>query len=620
MERTDLSVRNWPATIAAAALPALLFELVLWLPMPASFSRPFSAYSTPFFLITLLLYFGCFRLDGMKGWIAAACLTMLLLGLTLSFLWSSGYSDDKIIAGLVPFRDGFDYYNGAKLILGGRSISNLNEGAAWRPLYPGFLSALLWLTGSNLQWSLAIQVGLAGFCFVLSAYLLRNLIGAAGAAVYMTLLYFYIQPLIGTAYTETLGVAAGCLGFVLLCAAATTKRSWSLVAGLAVLMLAVSERAGAFFIFPLLIMWAGWAFRQGMRYSWKHAGLAALTVAATYLVVNTLFRTLIVEPGGFPFGNFSFTIYGQVVGGAGYHKAFEDLSVRNPALILRAAERFFLAHPGSFFIGAAKAYRDFFSPQLGVLSFDSGVPGLAVWFAASVLLLAGLYLSARRISTPESSMLLAGFLGIFLSVPFLPPIDGGIRIYASTMPFVYALPAVAAARWLPGKQPDEMDGGVILPAWMLSVVVMLLTVIAPVLILHLTSKIVAAAQSCAAGQVPYATLFSAGSYVDLVPDQAGACGRVPEVCLRDFGGYSRSNDPSDAAVYEVLITRAQLSAARVFAADDLISGRPHLFVGARDDLKVDNNSVITGCASETVVKGRPSIYSVQTIIPASFVE
>ena len=189
--------------IAFAVLPLLLFSGLILVRIPDPVSRALSAYSLPLFVIVLVLYFAGFRLPAKYHWLAVAGLTMLLLGLTLSFLWHSGYSDDKIIAGLLPFRDAFDYFNGADWILSGQPIRLINEGAAWRPLYPGFLAALLWITGRNLQFALAIQVGLAGICLSLAALHVGRRWGAAAGALFATLLYFYIQPLIGTAYTET---------------------------------------------------------------------------------------------------------------------------------------------------------------------------------------------------------------------------------------------------------------------------------------------------------------------------------------------------------------------------------------------------------------------------------
>jgi hypothetical protein len=599
--------------IPGVAVPVFLYCLVLLIRIPYPVSRAFSAYSLPFFLLVLLVYYFAFRLPGAYSRLAAACVTVVLLGLSLSFLWNSGYSDDKVIGGLLPFRDAFDYYNGANWILRGHAIRIINEGASWRPLYPGFLAALLFMTGRNLQWALAVQVGLAGLCFSFAANEVRRRLGPAGAALFATLLYFHIQPLIGTAYTETLGLALGCIGFCLLLQSVETRRSLQLILGLVMVMLAVSARAGAFFVFPMLVAWAGWAWRGHGRFSLRYAGLAFETLSLSFLIVNTLFTRLMVEPGGYSFGNFAFTIYGQVVGGAGYHKAFEDLGVRNPAVILRAAERFFFAHPLGFVAGAAKAYRDFFSPQWGVFSFGPGLQDRVAAVVGTLLLLAGLYRSWKQRSAASSSLLVACFMGILFSIPFLPPIDGGVRIYASTMPYLFVLPAVALAGLRPGERGDPASPPLGAASAFVCIVLALLTLVAPVALRSFARPPTPTALSCPVGQVPYAAEVPAGSYVDLVPVGSLACDSVPEICVSQLQEYAASSDPSDAQMFAQLAGFAQSSAARIFAANDLVNGKPHFFAASADALKVPGAALVTGCAAETTIRGRPSIYAIQTI-------
>ncbi|MFN2120592.1 MAG: hypothetical protein ACK2T0_09395, partial [Anaerolineales bacterium] len=545
-------------------------------------------------------------------WSAIATLTMLLCGLSLSFLWHSGYSSDKIIGGLLPFRDAFDYYNGANWILRGEAIKVLNEGAAWRPLYPGFLAALLWLTGSNLQWALAIQVGLAGLCLALAVFSVGRKWGAAPAGLFAALLFFYIQPLLGTAYTETLGLAFGCLAFILLLESDSGHGIRGLIAGLVVLMLAVSVRAGAFFIFPALILWAGWSWRKAGRFSFRVAAIALLTVVAGYVVLNSLFARLTVEPGGFPFGNFAFTLYGQVNGGAGYHKAFEDLGVRDPAVIMRAAERFFIAHPASFALGAAKAYRDFFSPLWGVFSLGFGALDIGLSVVLTLLLLLALVQAVRDLRRPFHALSLAAFLGVLASVPFLPPIDGGIRIYASTMPFIYLLPALALAALIRSSNSEPALSFAAAASTALAAVLGIVTVLVPLGIRYLATSSTVAAPSCPPDQAPYVAAVNPGSYVDLIP--AGArCGTLPDVCLAEFNSYGGANDPSDAAFIEAISSHAAGASLRLFDANNLLDGRPHVFAAPHSLPGLTSAGQISGCATETQVKGRPSIYLLQSV-------
>ena len=425
MKPAAFRINHRALSVLNIIIPLLFYGVILAIPISYSVSKAFAFYSVPFFLLILILYYINFRLPEKFRWLGGATLTSILLALRLSFLWTSGYSNDMVIGGLIPFRDAFDYYHGAKFISVGQLISNNSNGATWRPLFPGFLSSMLFIFQQNFQWSLAVLVILTGICYFLSAYLINQNLGSFSAAMYMSLLYFYIQPLIGTAYTEPLGLAIGCLGFVLLWTAAKKQNVLDLIFGLTIFTLALSVRAGAFFILPALILWSGWAFRGVKRFSLKYAGIAAVALLITFVAINTVYDQLVVQPGGVPFGNFAATLYGQVVGGAGYNWAFRVLPSRNAIFIYRAAGRYFLAHPLSFFIGAYKAYRDFFLPQLGILSFLTGSEfpwlGILLWIIASLLLLWGLFKSFRNFARPEFSLLIAAFAGILVSIPFLPP-------------------------------------------------------------------------------------------------------------------------------------------------------------------------------------------------------
>ena len=118
-------------------------------------------------------------------------------------------------------------------------------------------------------------------------------------------------------------------------------------------------------------------------------------------------------------------------------------------------------------------------------------------------------------------------------------------------------------------------------------------------------------------EMPYVATLSAGSYIDLMPEGAAACGTLPEVCLKEFRSYTAANDPSDAAVFEQLATAAEASPQRVFEANNLVDARPHVFLGPTLSLEFAGTASVSGCATEIQVKGRPSIYSMRSITIAA---
>ena len=597
--------------------PFVLFVLVLIIPV--SISAFFSHFSFLYFLLVLLLYYVSFRFTRQYSWFLAACVTALFFSMHLSYFWRSGYSGNMIVGGLLPFRDGFSYYSGASFLSDGYRIANI---AAWRPMYTSFVASLLFLTQHNLMWSMAILVGLLGTSCVLSAYVIRNDFGALAAALYTTFLYFYIQHLVGILYTELLGLSLGCLGFVILWNAIKSQRLDKLAMGLAVLVVAVSARAGTFFVFPVLVLWAGWAFRKQSRFSLRAAIIAFVAVSLVFLIVNPVFSSLIVEPGKRSFGNFAFTLYGQVVGGAGYNAAIQRFATRNSDIIYRATWKFFLAHPLSFFIGAAKAYRDFFFSNLGIFRYYSPnghvIWSYLIWIAGLSLTAVGIVKSVRKIFEPLYSFFVAVLLGFLCSIPFLPPIDGGIRIYASTMPLFFGFVAVATGKFNPFRELWISDGRLSKIAGMLSALVIIFTVVIPIFIQRWSTVPTFDVPSCPPDQTPYAIEFHQGSFVDILPDEDAVCGQALRICAGDFQNSSAEMlaDASDAEVYQVLMDNgiSTGNTTRFFVANDLVSNQAYLFMGFANDLQRDaSHTLISGCGTVHSIKKRPPVFQIETV-------
>jgi hypothetical protein len=333
-----------------------------------------------------------------------------------------------MIGGLLPYKDAKNYYLGANLILHGLPVERAGQ-ALERPLFPGFLSALVLVTGQNLKIALGIIVQLAGLGLCLSARRLSRSVGPFAAGLYCTLMYFYIQPLIGYALSELLGFMLGCLAFCLIWRASNNLSWFDLILGLLTLLVAVSARAGAFLIFPMLAIWVGWIFRGEKRFSIKSAVYVLAVLVIGYFLINIVYARLFGIPPGSAFGNFSYALYGQVRGGTGWHSAIEELGTREPGVVYRAAWQFFLAHPTSLLIGFAKSYRDFFLPGNGSIfafRFDSwrDWANLMVWAIVMLLLVWELILLLKDIHLNRASLLLAGFVGVIHhGILFCPPCD-----------------------------------------------------------------------------------------------------------------------------------------------------------------------------------------------------
>jgi hypothetical protein len=598
------------ATIISALcwiLPLLLYWLVLALRLPYPISRQLSNYSSLLFMAALAAFYLAFRPRPRVSLLAALALTMLLAGLSVSSLWTSGQSDTGIIGGLLPYKDSKNYYFGALQILNGLPLQ-AGVNAVRRPMFPGLLSTALLLTGGDLKIATAILAQLAAFGLFLTARTMRHSLGPAAAAMMAALLFFHIEPKLGYNLSELAGFTLGCLAFCMLWEAAA-NRSWMLAAlGLITLVAAVTARAGAFVVFPALTLWCGWLFRGQRRFSLKAAALVAAGIAAVYLLVHPLYSRLLRVDLTDQWDNFVHAMYGQVHGGTGWHKAIEDLGTTDTTVALHATWEYFRAHPSMLLVGVGKSYRDFFLPS-EVMIFPVGSPresawvNYTLWAALMVLLLRGLLMAIRGRRLGRLSMLLAAFAGILLSVPFLPPMDGGARFYASTMAFFFALPAIAVAgrqafidTELEGDSPSRSS-----PSLAASSAVALLAciLVVPVLISRLTLPLAPAAPSCPAGQQPFVIRALPQSHIDLVPGTAkDACGQVPLVCLADFDLNATQKINDDLMQAVLALAHTSPGGIRITPAMNLLDARFGYFIEtmpAADTLPA--GQLESGCAA-----------------------
>lgn len=608
--------------ILSFSVPLVLFWVVLLSKIPYFFSQSIHEYSLVIFLIVLGSYYLCFKLHDPYGIFASFSLSMVLFALALSFKWTSGFSDNGMIGGLLPYKDGKNYYYGANLILNGLPVIRAGQSTE-RPLFPGFLSALLLLTDQNLKIALAIIVQLAGIGLYLSARQIRASTGVLSASLFSTFMYFYIQGLTGYVLSESLGFTLGCFAFILIYRAAHNLKWFDLTLGLITLLVAVSARAGAFFIFPILILWVGWIFRGEQRFSIKAAASSFVIILVGYFLINTIYARLLGIPPGFAFGNFSYALYGQVRGGTGWHSAIEELGTRQPSVVYSAALKFFLEHPASLFIGFAKSYRDFFLPvNTSIFPFKvygwQDWPNFVMWMGTMLSILRGLILSLKHIRLNITSLMVAGFVGIIFSIPFLPPIDGGARFYASTMAFFFVLPAVGVAQLSKGLEEILTSNNDLqserFVSRSVSIILLALTLIVPIGIYSFSQKPTSTVSSCPSRQEPFAMEMHQGSYIDLVKEGTAKCGFAPEVCFRDFEANNTELAIDDYYQKVILLTENNDGNVRIIPAINLVNEKFHYFYFSHS--KIPNNSMVnlvTGCAIEITTRNQ-SIYYVESAV------
>lgn len=443
--------RYW-RTLFVGILALLIYAFMLWLPIPAEVGL-FVRYNLVLLtLIALPLLYITFRIKGFWGIFAAFSLTLLLFGLPLSGLWRSGANEPFIIGGLLPFSDAASYYSDALRVVEGHRFSAFS---ARRPLFPALLTVLLAITGQNLMISIAILgVLIAIICYVAAREIQRSF-GTLPSVVFLFILFLFYRRIAGTTMTENLGLPLGVAAFTILWGAARRKNLWQTVIGLLLLTLALNARAGTFFILPALSLWCGFAFKGKRIFSITAFSFSILAVALGF-GLNMLVFKLVADPGGMVFSNFSYTLYGVVAGGKGWMQILID----HPELaqlddVSRSAQTYALvfnawkAHPFNIVVGAFKNWFDYLLPRgAGAFGFIRGNEAVS-WgnYAFRILLSVfagwGLITAWKQRKREPYTLLLWAAVGIFLSVPFVPPNDSNqMRVYAATVTFSLAFCAI----------------------------------------------------------------------------------------------------------------------------------------------------------------------------------
>jgi hypothetical protein len=177
---------------------------------------------------------------------------------------------------------------------------------------------------------------------------------------------------------------------------------------------------------------------------------ALVTICAIAVAGATLLawgRTLSNSaPGNAAFSNYSQSLYGLVVGGKGWTQIpIDHPNAHEGAEIYALAYAAFRARPSALIEGLAKMARAYVMPSepyhmFAFVQDGSRTRGLQLLCYALVLI--GLVGCLWRWRDPVHALILALAVGHFASIPLVPPIDAGLRVYAAT---IAVLPLLAAA-------------------------------------------------------------------------------------------------------------------------------------------------------------------------------
>lgn len=373
------------------------------------------------------------RLEALLG-----ALILLPLASFLWWTWSHAQSAILSVAGFFQISDASYYWICANSLLQSGNfgdLSHIGNFCQRRALYPTLLSGIAWLGHREIFSTLLIQAVISACALWLLVRRCVSDLRVIGAIVTGALLLCYTATeAVSMTMTENGGLIFGCLGVALLIAACERSSLATLAAGVGALSLAESARAGALFLLPSLVVWAGliaWRFR---RRWWLWSGVALLAASSGFL----LQAALVGLAGGDlsnSYGSFSYVLYGLSQGGKSWLEAIHDFPMLasndipdavKSRMLYAAAWHSISLHP-EWLLGGLRHNLERFLAD-GSYGFER-LGGLAkfawlCWWLAWIPMV-------RHWKQPLALLLVAGSIGISLSACLLL-MDGGARVFAAT--------------------------------------------------------------------------------------------------------------------------------------------------------------------------------------------
>ncbi|MFZ5908631.1 MAG: hypothetical protein ACOYYU_01285 [Chloroflexota bacterium] len=369
----------------------------------------------------------------------------ILLLVFAPFYWRlQGFDTDGFtIGGVLPLSDANYYYTGALRILYGEKVSVF---AARRPLFIAFLSVLIFVFGQNIILILMVLALLVSVAILFLMIEVKAGFGVFPSALLVGMLvYNYTGRFVGKFMTEQVGLVLGMLSLTLFLRGVRERKFTFFPVALLTLSFALNVRAGAFFVLPFLILWAALSAGKSIVSAIRLGLLNLVAVGGGFVVNFWLFKS-VSRPDSLPFGNFGMTLYGLATGYRGWRSFLTDYPGVPESEAMRISLEILWNAPDVFFQSIIRAYLDYLDPVHFFSFLYLPQKHLAlIAYPLAALLVVGLLRLLRDQHSLFSRMMFSVLAGIVLSVPFVPPIDDGIRAMGATNAFLFLLVALSLA-------------------------------------------------------------------------------------------------------------------------------------------------------------------------------
>lgn len=525
-----------------------LYSLIFFIPLPPQvILNGVQVVDEGIILACCALIFFAFKKNGWGWKILALVLTLVIFTLPLLRLWEIAESNYNVVLGLLPWSDAQNYYSDAFTLLQGGLFG---EFSGRRPFFPTFLAILLKFTGGNIQFSIIALTIINGLTCFLFALEIRDNFGSLIGIGVLLLAQIYYRQSSGTLMTEQLGLSLGLIAFTSLIYAIRLRNKWYFGCGLFLLTIALLTRAGAFFVIPIVLILGIILFKEQGRVTPQNMLIFTSAIAVAW-GVNAILNNVVVTPGSSSMGNFSYTLYGQAVGGKGWTQVLSDhpeinslQSYERNQVIYQLALDEIRHNPSGLITGFVKAWKDFFIPSIfsmfGFIQTGEKYSSLIIQIILTILAFIGLFQSWQSRTDGIYLLLLVISGGIFISIPFIPPSEAAyMRVYAVTI----AIPTLLACiglrfiitKWIPYSlpvQPLPSETGLISSG--VGTALVLITLVGALLMENSHASHVSSPLKCPDNTIPLEVTLSNGSFISIVTNESGQKTHVPTVSARDF--------------------------------------------------------------------------------------
>jgi len=380
------------------------------------------------------------QLPTTRGLLMLGLLVLIAVLLPMFGHWMGGRSLPNAVGGLLPWNDAAGYFNCARALADGIALDSFCQR---RPHYTAYLTSLLSAAGRDLQLMLVIQALVLAAGLFLFAKTISTRWGFAVAIVAMAPIAAFASSHSVTTLTENLGLVLGVVAMVFLLNGTQTRHIGTLATGMFLLTVALSARAGALFVLPLLLLWP----LLLPNFTWRTRIVRSaflLTAIIAGLAVGPIVSALLGGDPGDTHANFSYTIFGVVSGGKGWlyifdvHPEFFRRGIPESQIardVYAAAWKVFLESPELAAQGLTKGFLIYLERILKYIS----------WLPARIFIvlcwLTGIVHLLRHRREPTKLMLGLIALGIATSAPIIS-FDAGTRVYAATIAADAAIVAI----------------------------------------------------------------------------------------------------------------------------------------------------------------------------------